>query len=428
MINRKKAVSEMIAYVLLIVIAISISVVVYAVLNAYIPREAEKCPDDVRLIIQDYTCSGDIFNLTVKNQGLHSVDGMYVHISNQSGKPAAFPLDEKGNPGTSGEIFFSSKLNASDSKTFAFDYSKYNLIIKISIKPFRTGKTLVLCDAVTMQDINCNPAVIPETPACTLADNCTWSPGNCCADGFRSNVAVCNAGCESLETSICNIPDAVCAASVPSALTLPVSWWKFAGTGEDALGDNDLTLTTGTGYDAGKVGLALSVLGTSAYTKINPVTSSSSLKLTGNLSLEAWIKVGTLSNTFTTAWIVRERNSTTTNYGLRIENITKNILFYYGGNIVARSSNSITDDGLTWYHIAGIKNGTNFKLYINNVNVGTGSLDTVPVYGAEDYLYVGWLSSGQIALTDEVAIYNRTLTEAEINIHYLNSSAGRTYY
>lgn len=151
----KKSVSEMIAYVLLVVIAISVSVIVYSFLRAYIPREPEKCPDDVSLIIQDYSCLDDIFTLTIKNQGLHSVDGMYVYISNQSGVPVVFPLEEKVPHGVSGEVFFPSRLNASDSMNLYFNYSKYNDITKISIKPFRSGKTLAVCNTVTVQDITC---------------------------------------------------------------------------------------------------------------------------------------------------------------------------------------------------------------------------------------------------------------------------------
>lgn len=146
----------MIAYVLLIVIAISVSVVVYSFLNAYVPRPAEKCPDDVSLIIQDYGCmENNIFNLTVKNQGLHSIDGMIVHISNEAGKPAVFGLDLVGKSGTNGEIPFVDKLNASDSRTFYFDYSPHGAITKINIKPFKIGKNIIICDAVTVQDIVC---------------------------------------------------------------------------------------------------------------------------------------------------------------------------------------------------------------------------------------------------------------------------------
>jgi len=59
--KNKKAVSLMLSYVLLIVIAISVAIGVYAWLKfvAEGTEGLEKCPADVSLIIQNYECVGN---------------------------------------------------------------------------------------------------------------------------------------------------------------------------------------------------------------------------------------------------------------------------------------------------------------------------------------------------------------------------------
>ncbi len=76
----KKGVSEMVGYVLLIVIAVSLSVLVYAFLKIYIPPEKASCPADVSLSIEEFRCEGGAVALTLRNRGLFSVDGAYIRI------------------------------------------------------------------------------------------------------------------------------------------------------------------------------------------------------------------------------------------------------------------------------------------------------------------------------------------------------------
>lgn len=150
----KKAVSEMVGYVLLIVIAISVSILVYAFLSSLPWIKPEACPDDTSLMIEDYSCYGKIFNLTVKNNGLHSLDGFYIHISNDTKKPV-YALGEIGDiEGMAGEVFFKYRLNSSKSKEIRFDFTRYNNITRVEIKPFRSVKTRVACEsAIITQDI-----------------------------------------------------------------------------------------------------------------------------------------------------------------------------------------------------------------------------------------------------------------------------------
>lgn len=78
-----KGVSEMLSYVLLIVIAVGISVLVYSFLYSNIPKDnIPKCPNEVSLIFLEGKCnlSSNILNLTVQNKGLFNADGISISL------------------------------------------------------------------------------------------------------------------------------------------------------------------------------------------------------------------------------------------------------------------------------------------------------------------------------------------------------------
>ena len=81
----KKGVSQMIGYVLLVIIAISLSIAVFAFLKLYVPPGSPECPEEVKLTIDDYSCTetdpGE-YSLTVTftNKGLLRVYGVYIRL------------------------------------------------------------------------------------------------------------------------------------------------------------------------------------------------------------------------------------------------------------------------------------------------------------------------------------------------------------
>ena len=81
--KNKKALSLMIAYVLLIIIGITLSVFVYSWIKKQIPINVEECEVDISLIVLDYSCDNinKIFNLNIENKGFFSVDGVYIRVS-----------------------------------------------------------------------------------------------------------------------------------------------------------------------------------------------------------------------------------------------------------------------------------------------------------------------------------------------------------
>lgn len=101
----------MVAYVLLIVIAISLSVIVYSFLKLYIPKyQTPQCPENVALSIQEYSCIQQDgtwkLSVTLLNKGLYSVDGTYLRVGPEGGAPRSILasssdaiFDEENYPG-----------------------------------------------------------------------------------------------------------------------------------------------------------------------------------------------------------------------------------------------------------------------------------------------------------------------------------------
>jgi hypothetical protein len=78
-----KGVSELIAYVLLVTLAITVSIIVYGWLRLWVaPGTEAECPQGVNVIITDYTCGMDKLDITIKNKGRFSVHGYFVRVHN----------------------------------------------------------------------------------------------------------------------------------------------------------------------------------------------------------------------------------------------------------------------------------------------------------------------------------------------------------
>lgn len=83
----KKGLSEIVGYVLLIMIAFSIAGMVFMWLRAYVQTgETAECDSGVSLSIREYNYSDELrtINLTVRNDGRFDVDGYVIRVNNNS--------------------------------------------------------------------------------------------------------------------------------------------------------------------------------------------------------------------------------------------------------------------------------------------------------------------------------------------------------
>ncbi len=82
--RNKKGISEILGYVLLILVAVGIAGAVFSFLRASIPKEKVECPDGISLIVKEFKCAGNYLNITLENRGLFSADGALIKIGSFS--------------------------------------------------------------------------------------------------------------------------------------------------------------------------------------------------------------------------------------------------------------------------------------------------------------------------------------------------------
>jgi len=144
----KKAVSVIVAYVLLISIAITLSVLVYNWLRFYVsPGNDIECPDGVRLVIKSYECGANQLNVTLENKGLFNVSGFIIRVNDR--EDATIGKDVVFEPGI--------EMAPGQEETFSeIDIGDYGSLEVIDVQPFiYEGRSRIYCDVVSTQSVVC---------------------------------------------------------------------------------------------------------------------------------------------------------------------------------------------------------------------------------------------------------------------------------
>ena len=218
--------------------------------------------------------------------------------------------------------------------------------------------------------------------------------------------------------------------SLRNALMLNlVSEWKLDGNGTDSWGSNNGTITGATTLTADCVyGSCLSFDGNDYVT----VPASSSLDITGYMTLAAWAKV---SDKTATTTIVSKTESGAYNLLLNNTGYPSQVAGYIhvnGNYAVPRFSISHINNG-EWFYLVSTYDGSTCKIYLNGQQ-----MNSVPITGsigisAVDF-YIGAEAASSGATTpfftgsiDDVRIYNAAIPASQIEEQYyagLNSLLG----
>lgn len=156
--RNKKALSEIVGYTLLIIIALAMAGSIYAFLKVYVPKAQPQCPEDINLVVQDYNCSASVLSLQITNRGLFNVDAAYIRLGKSESKirpqiNANSVLFIKSTPPYSG-------LNPGE--IFSKDYSvagivteagKYTLEVEPAI--LQNNKYILCKNSIMTQEIDC---------------------------------------------------------------------------------------------------------------------------------------------------------------------------------------------------------------------------------------------------------------------------------
>ena len=208
-------------------------------------------------------------------------------------------------------------------------------------------------------------------------------------------------------------------ASPPSGL---VSWWRAEANALDQAGTNNGTLVGNTTYGAGRVGQAFVFDGSGDAVSVGNPTN---LQLQ-NFTIEAWVKrsSATLSSQdpwgsgaiFCCSW---------GGYGFAVGDGGQLIFtkIGYGG---VESTQMITDTN-SFHHVVVTKHGSAVAFYVDGNGETAAAYDPGFVFngpsaiGARGSDYVGSL----LGSVDEVSLYNRALSAAEVQSIYNAGSAGK---
>ncbi|MFZ5955791.1 MAG: hypothetical protein ACOYT4_05180 [Nanoarchaeota archaeon] len=163
----KKGISEIMAYVFLVVIALSISLLVYSWLKFYSnsANDLKECPEDLSLIINNYTCNSGVLILTVQNKGLFTISGYTLRGSNDENSKIGTCLLKNSSMGGAGETWFGvNGFKPSESpKTFSYDLPATDECLNlkfIELQPFTEeiigGESRkIFCERIIRRDIIC---------------------------------------------------------------------------------------------------------------------------------------------------------------------------------------------------------------------------------------------------------------------------------
>lgn len=223
-------------------------------------------------------------------------------------------------------------------------------------------------------------------------------------------------------------------AVVTAQTTGLVAYWKFnessGTTAADSSGSGLSGTVTGATWTTGKSGNALTFDGINDNVV---VTDDDKLTLGNSYTIELWFNPSQ-SHQFSSSqqdcpidnsckWLIIQNGA----YGIVLHR--DGYLKFYSGTNPYQSSTKNTWSANTWYHVAAVcENGNTWKIYLDGSLDSSGSTSCSTANWANP-LGIGYYT-GSFAyfggLIDEVKLYNRALTSAEILAEYQGTPLSTT--
>lgn len=184
---------------------------------------------------------------------------------------------------------------------------------------------------------------------------------------------------------------------------------------------NTLTVngaTTSTDAPSSLFGDSLSFDGTDDYAS---AANSTSLDITGPITVEGWVKLSSFSQQATVAGKWKDTGGTSQRGYLLTVDTTGRPRFYVstnGGNYYCATGSQLSTN--VWYHLAGTWDGTTIKVYVGTSSTSASQIGSIfsndqpLLIGAND----GWGGSNRKftnGLIDEVRIWKGVLSENQLD-------------
>ncbi|KKL15414.1 hypothetical protein LCGC14_2505840, partial [marine sediment metagenome] len=146
------------------------------------------------------------------------------------------------------------------------------------------------------------------------------------------------------------------------------------------------------------------------------------LNISTNLSLSVWINTSNV-NQF---GVLVQRSPVNSRWLFFLDT---SVINFRGGDATSDITcliGNITNN--TWHNLVAVAESTTGKIYVDGVKCTEGSITAISNAGNTDTLIGRHSSGGEISsLVDEVAIWNRTLTDSEIKDILYNNGIGCTF-
>jgi len=185
------------------------------------------------------------------------------------------------------------------------------------------------------------------------------------------------------------------------------------------------TLTNGPTWANGIFGYGVTLDGTNDYISVSSPSNAISLGTTTTLSM--WINISSFSGK-TRQYLIDTRGDGSaggTSMYFLFDYVASGVVSFTVGNsgVEVTSTNVGMPTG-TWHHVSATRNGSTWKIYLNGVEVKSGTSNTTALSLGNSFrigTYAGAGAGAEYYLQgtiDEVKIYNRTLSPTEISLLY----------
>ena len=161
----KSALSNMVAYVLLISITVGLSVLVYNWLSFYVSEDdIDECSDGVNIIISSYECystSGaekGSLRVVLKNKGRFTTDGFILRVHDRPGVDFGFYVFDDVGVGLLPGEEHEETYNFED---YDFDGYELKTVSLVEVQPFIMDGESISCKSHTSQDVLCYVKIGP---------------------------------------------------------------------------------------------------------------------------------------------------------------------------------------------------------------------------------------------------------------------------
>src|SRR6266436_7940057 len=216
----------------------------------------------------------------------------------------------------------------------------------------------------------------------------------------------------------------------PSGLA---AWWQAEGTANDIIAGINGVLVNGTSFTAGYVGQAFSFNGVNQYITNSPPGLTN---IQNSYTMEFWARpsqgrastpesTGNIDGTSNQRYAIYPNNGKFGPAGSGVSVGTNGVSVFESGSAYLPAL-LVYDTLITnWTHIAVVYSNQQPSLYLNGALVRVGLTSTRASYPSTCLGEAGFGFGYYAGLLDEVSIYNRALSAAEIAAIYNASSVGK---